>query len=493
MTAPGRSADVAIVGGGPVGLVLALLLDRLGVSCVVLERARDPFPLPRAVHLDDRALQTLAWAGVDGFGVRPLDGMSLTDAELRPFVTFDRRRSRGGRPMSALMHQPALEAALRAAAGGLLRTGVEVEDVRVDTEGATVVASGGERIRARWVVGCDGTGSDVRRAAGIGVVERGFHQRWLVVDLLVGDAGRHPPEVLQICDPRRPATSVPVGGGRHRFEVRARDDETDEELLDGARSMVEPWRRALGLDVTGVERAAVYAFAGRLASAYRAGRLLVAGDAAHEMPPFLGQGLCTGIADALDLAWKLACVVEGRATDTLLDTYETERRPMAARAVALTALVGRVVSDDRPVRAAFRNRAVGAAERLLPLARLGQIREPPLPPGPLVRRRRVELRGLADTRPGRPVDDALTEFGRWVLVGRGVDPLDGVPAPLREWWLGIGALPVRVPAVRRQPDVLVIRPDGVLLDRLPAAGGTASALAALTVLVSRAGLRPTGG
>lgn len=497
MTEPARTVDVVVVGGGPVGLVLALLLDRLGVECIVLERARDHYPLPRAVHLDDRALQILEWAGVDGFGTRPVDGMALVDAGLRPFVTFDRRQPRFGRPASVLMHQPSLEAALRSAAGPLLRTGVEVVEVvdaRTDSERATVVAADGTRVAARWVVGCDGTAGVVRRATGIGVVDRGFRQRWLVVDLLVDGPDRHPPQVLQICDPSRPATSVPVGNGRHRFEVRVRDDETDEAIVADAGVIVAPWAHALGLDVQSVERAAVYGFAGRLASTYRAGPVLLAGDAAHEMPPFLGQGLCTGLADALDLAWKLASVVDGRANDQLLDSYELERRPMAARAIALTALVGRLVSDVRPVRAAVRNRVVAATERLLPVGRLGQLREPPLPKSSLVRRRGIGLPGAPEPQSGRPVDGTRVTFGRWTLVGRGVDPYDGLTPSLRAWWEGIGALAVREPADGASLDVLVVRPDGVLMARLPAADGEhASALAGLAVRLSGAGFRALGG
>jgi len=518
--------DVVIVGGGPVGVALGLLAADHGARVVVLERSEDVFPLPRAVHLDDESLRVLADAGVGDLieRCRPIAGMSLLDAAGRTLVTFERHPGPGplGLPASSLVHQPDIERRLRelAEARGLLARRCEVVDhddtgdaVRVD-----VVAADGarHRLRARHLVGCDGAAGQVRRRAGIGDVDLGFTQRWAVVDLLPSRPLDHPPRVLQLCDPSGPATSVPTGGGRHRIEVQLApgtpsDAEAEQRAVDAAVAWSRSW---LGDPDAAVERAAVYAFRARVAETLRHGRVLLAGDAAHEMPPFLGQGLGAGLRDAANLGWKLGLLARGRASDDLLDTYDAERRPHAAEVVRAARRVGRLVGERRPWRARLRDGALRAGERWLRAWAPSAMTMPPLAPGPLVDAAAATA-GSPLPRPtviveGRrlSLDEALgADLG---VLGLGVDPRLGLAASLRRRWEDLGT---RFLAVETDPPsaagivpvgdpsgalrawgrehgaaIVVVRPDRVVLGGYPA-----PAPGALSPLVTAAaGLRAAG-
>ncbi|WP_165491867.1 bifunctional 3-(3-hydroxy-phenyl)propionate/3-hydroxycinnamic acid hydroxylase [Egibacter rhizosphaerae] len=493
-----EAVDVVIVGAGPVGVALALDLVRRGLRVVVCEQAMDVHPLPRAVSLDDEAQRWLADLGAS-VQTRPLRGMTLVDADHRELLRFDRPPEEAtlGHPPAALVHQPDLERELRrrfeACAPGALRLGVTVlgvtpapGDPRPARACTRVVTSAGD-LAARWVVGCDGAGSLVRALAGIDDETRGTSQRWLVCDFRVEDGpggdrdGASPrtnpsppvgdravPEVVQVCDPARPATSVPVGRGRHRLEFRLRRGETGREVGSRLGALARPWFADRPLDV---ERAAVYEFRARVAGRFRAGRLLLAGDAAHEMPPFLGQGLCTGFRDAANLGWKLAAVVHGAADPRLLDSYDAERQPHAARVVDVADRIGRVVGDRSSTRAAIRNRAIAAGASLTRgRAGLAAQRMPPLPAGPLVSRpgRRGPQGRRAGGLVGHPapavLGSALSGPAFTLLRTGDWPPEGGLLAALR----GVGVQSRRVaPATiaaagAGDARALVVRPDGIV-------------------------------
>ena len=525
--------DVAVVGGGPVGLVTALLLDRHGVRCEVYEREPTSPELPRAVHLDDEALRVLSEVGVgeeinaDG---RPVAGMSLVDARLEPFLTFARDPSPGplGFPASVLVHQPDVDARLRAAAAqrGLLRPGAEVTGLEQGADGVTLtIAEQGRSTRctARYAVGCDGAHSDVRAWAGIGDCDLGGRQRWFIVDLRVEGEPDHPNRVLQICDPRGPATSVPVGGGRHRFELMIDRDEGGtldrDELVRTTLDRCRPW---IGDTGVWVERAVPYTFRARLAQQFRRDRVLLAGDAAHEMPPFLGQGLCAGLRDAANLAWRLALVTRGQAEEAVLDGYDAERRAHVGEVIAVSRRVGRIVADRRVVRSRLRRGALAAVGRVVrDRGGLGGVQMPALPSGAFVD---ASPRGGAGGPPGRPVPrptvraagrveplDRLMGPGFGVL-GIGVDPRAGLPLAVRRWWEDLGARFVALDADPRdaagivygqdlsgtllswatthEVALVVVRPDRTVLGAYPATpAGELSPLAELTSRLRRAGVR----
>ncbi|MBK8196747.1 MAG: FAD-dependent monooxygenase [Acidobacteria bacterium] len=160
--------------------------------------------------------------------------------------------------------------------------------------------------------------------------------------LFVDDYARLPTANLQICNPGRPTTCVLMGEGRHRWEFMILPGETADEVSDDAfiDRLLEPWKVK---GAVRIERKAVYTFRARIARQWRKGRVLLAGDAAHQTPPFAGQGMCSGLRDAANLAWKLAAVTSGSADDRLLDTYQPEREPNVRATIAMAIMMGRMV------------------------------------------------------------------------------------------------------------------------------------------------------
>ena len=356
-TAGPEKVDVALIGCGPVGAMLANLLGLCGVSVCVLDRAEAVYPLPRAIHFDDEVMRVLQGAGIaDAIGPRLLasPGMKFVDAQGRLLIDWSRPAVIGpqGWFPSYRFHQPELEGAMRTGlerfAHVTLRSGcaaVELEPRPGSIVVRTQPVHGAPGVvEARYVVGCDGAGSFVRRMMGVGLDDLGFNERWLVVDTILRrprpDLGDHS---VQYCNPQRPATYVRGTGDRRRWELAVLPGE-DEAMLtqpEQLRRLLAPWVQEG--DVT-VERAVLYTFGSALAPTWRRGRLLIAGDAAHLTPPFLGQGMCAGIRDAANLAWKLAAVLQGRAGEDLLDSYGAERAPHVREYIELAIRIGGLIN-----------------------------------------------------------------------------------------------------------------------------------------------------
>lgn len=361
--------DVAVVGYGPVGNTLAILLAQLGRSVVVLERRPERYPLPRAVHFDDEVGRILQSCGI-GEELRAIteavEVYEWRNGSGTPLLRFGRgRHSASGWPLSSMFDQPALEDLLdrraRSLPGVEIRRGVEVAALEQSSEDVMVRTVGGDEIRARYVVGCDGANSTVRGLLGIPVCDLGFFYDWLVVDVVVGEARVFDPPNLQVCDPLRPTTVVCGGPGRRRWEFMRLPHETIDELSEESRAweLLTPWDVHPGN--ARMERHAMYTFRACYAERWRADRVLLAGDAAHLMPPFAGQGMCAGIRDAVNLAWKLDLVLAGHAPDDLLDTYEQERLPNARSAIDFSIELGKVICVLDPDEAAARDVAMSAA------------------------------------------------------------------------------------------------------------------------------------
>jgi 3-(3-hydroxy-phenyl)propionate hydroxylase len=352
------STDIVIVGLGPVGATLANLLGLCGVRTLVLEREADAYHLPRAVHFDDEVMRVFETIGLSDQIVRDVilsPGMHFVDANGKMILDWSRPAtiSAMGWYPSYRFHQPDLERVLRAGLARwpsvTVRNRCDVFALDSDVDGVTVrfedLANGRlSRCRAKYVVGCDGARSLVRRLIGSGLIDLGFHERWLVIDALLTrprpDLGDYS---LQHCDPARPATYVRGTGNRRRWEITLRDDEDSQVMTTPPRvwGLLQKW---ITPEDAELERAAVYTFHSVIAERWRAGRLLLAGDSAHQTPPFLGQGMCAGIRDVANLAWKLARVVKSQDNDALLDSYQSERAPHVQEYIELAIRLGGVIN-----------------------------------------------------------------------------------------------------------------------------------------------------
>lgn len=370
--------DVLIIGGGPTGVTLGILLADQGVNTLTAEREADIYPLPRAAHIDHESMRILQAAGVAGAVMatsRQTTRYDFLNAKGEVLLRFDGsdRLGPGGWPAANFIHQPSVERALRDRLATLpaaeLRSQWRMTGFAEDAEGVTAqfdTPEGERQVRTRWLVGADGARSPVREAAGIGFDDLGFDEPWLVIDTIVQDFERLPKVNLQICDPERPTTCVLMGEGRHRWEFMIKPGETPEQVLDDAfiARLLAPWN--VDGAVT-LERKAVYRFHARIATQWRKGRVLLAGDAAHQTPPFAGQGLCSGLRDARNLGWKLPLVLAGKACPALLDSYQPEREANVRGMIAMAMMMGKTVCITDPAAAAARDadmlaaRAAGAS------------------------------------------------------------------------------------------------------------------------------------
>ncbi|MZD09877.1 bifunctional 3-(3-hydroxy-phenyl)propionate/3-hydroxycinnamic acid hydroxylase [Streptomyces sp. SID5785] len=401
MTADDRR-DVIVVGAGPTGLAAATLLGQYGLRVAVVERYQDVYPLPRGVHLDDEVYRILHRLGIgEAFAAhtRPAAGLRLVDDRHRVLATFTRHGATpAGIPQANMFDQPALERLLRDRLESLPQAEIlgGHEMVRLDTSDAGSVGARLRRpdgstvdLRAPYVVACDGANSAVRGQLGIGDDDLGFDQRWLVVDVRCALDLDAWDGVHQVCDPHRAGTYMRVGQDRYRWEFRLLDGEnaSDFEGIPDLRPLIGPWTRTV--PDTGLEllRCTEYTFRARVARRWRDGRVFLAGDAAHVTPPFIGQGLCTGLRDAYNLAWKLAAVLRADADPALLDSYEEERRPHATTMIRRAKGMGQLMTGGGRIASLARRHLIPALARSQAVRRtLLDSRTPPLTPGTRISR-----------------------------------------------------------------------------------------------------------
>jgi 3-(3-hydroxy-phenyl)propionate hydroxylase len=375
---PRMTVDVVIVGCGPVGALAANLCAAQGLSVLALEREAHPYPLPRAVHIDHEMMRLFQTAGI----IEAVRGdVSESDGHVHLGADGDVIRYLGtaGKPRpfgwasDYFFYQPELEEHLRQALGrranATLRLGADVTGVEQAGDGVRVAyrADGGDhRVEARWAIACDGANSTIRKALGIRLDDLAFEEPWLVVDVEVDGPLRFDPigglpanadlQRLSVmnCDPARPSTIVPGRGNHRRWEFMLLPGEDDRAMMRPAAvaGLIAPW-------VAGVPhriiRAATYRFHGLMAAEWRRGPVFLAGDAAHQTPPFFGQGMCHGMRDVANLSWKMGAISRREASPALLDSYQSERDSHVRAVIDAAVEAGRYICILDPAKAAARD------------------------------------------------------------------------------------------------------------------------------------------
>jgi 2-polyprenyl-6-methoxyphenol hydroxylase-like FAD-dependent oxidoreductase len=389
--------DVAVVGYGPTGELLSILLGQMGYRVGVFERWPEVYALPRAVHFDDEVGRIFQAAGLRS------EVLAITD----PVPDFYEWRNREGQallkidwarpgsqgwPRANFFTQPELQRVLDRRARSIptveVHAGWEVSSVKDHGDRVVIEAQRGEagragewigsdevrRFSAGYLIGADGANSAIREIIGSEFHDLGFLPfDWLICDVIPHDQERvWSPMNWQLCDPMRPTTIVSGGPGRRRWEfMRLPGEQIDDLNTAGtAWRLLERW--GMTPETARLERHAVYRFMARYAQRWRAGRLLLAGDAAHLMPPFAGQGMCNGMRDAMNLAWKLDLVLRGKVSEEILDSYQQERLDHVRRWIEFSAALGEVICVLDEDQAAARDARMLAGEadpaRVLPAA-----------------------------------------------------------------------------------------------------------------------------
>ena len=433
---------VVIVGAGPVGVTAATLLAQYGIGTLMLDRWADVYPQPRGVHLDDEVYRILDRLGIGTEFARisrPALGLRLLDPQLRTLVEFrrDPASTRHGHPQANMFDQPVFEDLLRTNLNrhpeATLRGDAEVTAIADLAGGGTRVTFADRTDRTEhtvdcdYLLGCDGANSMVRKHIGATMRDLRFEQRWLVIDIDSDVDLRQWGGIHQLCDPRRAGTYMQVRGSRYRWEFRLLPGESADDFgtLAALRPLIAPWLGSATDDDLRVVRVAEYTFRAQIADRWRRGNTFLLGDAAHLTPPFVGQGLCAGLRDAMNLSWKLAGVIKGGLAADLLDTYQVERKPHARRMINLALIIGHAMTAGGRIGNALRSVVVPRARFIPGLgSRVLDSRTPPLSSSPLVQRGkgREQLAGTlcpnAVTAIGERLDD---------LVGNGFAVVTSVP------------------------------------------------------------------
>ena len=359
--------DVVIVGLGPVGAIFANLLAKRGLSVAVVERAATVYDKPRAIVVDHEALRIFQAIGLAGYmegAIAPHNGTQFLGVDgdiIKIFDPMPPPYPLGWIP-NATFVQPDAEKALREKLAEydnvevlLSATGLSLAQDESSVALSARRDDGGEfTLRARYLVGCDGANSFVRRQIGAGLEDLAFDEWWMVVDALTSEPGKRPAKAFQYCRPSRPGTFVPGPGNLRRWEIKLLPGE-DPEAFGSPDNVLRLLEGFTDISDLTIWRSAVYRFHALLGERWRDRRVLLMGDAVHQTPPFLGQGLCAGIRDAANLAWKLALVLRGDAGDGLLDSYEVERKPHVRSVVASAKEFGTIIGELDPVAAESRD------------------------------------------------------------------------------------------------------------------------------------------
>lgn len=345
--------DVTILGGGPVGCVMGVLLQNMGLNVVLIERDLEPYQLPRAIVMDDEIYRMLTVQGLGDWlsaNTTPLERGDFVGADGSVIIGADIPKvGLLGVPPVVVHFQPELDTMLRrefVSRGGDARFGHTISNLVDQGESVVTTLNDASMIESRWFVGCDGASSWARKHVGLTLEDLKFDQEWLVVDVeLHADSSVDLPlGVRQYCLPDRPCTYV-KGARRYRrweFQVQEHEDSAELNTPTGLWGLLQPWLSKQDAEIV---RSAVYRFHAVVAPEMRKGGVFLAGDSAHQTPPFAGQGLNSGMRDAINLAWKMSFVKRGLLDVDLLDTYTQERVPHVRSSVAAAVDLGRLIDQ----------------------------------------------------------------------------------------------------------------------------------------------------
>jgi 3-(3-hydroxy-phenyl)propionate hydroxylase len=448
---PLQEREVAIVGAGPVGLMVANLLGLAGVRVVVFERNKGLLGLPRAIAYDAETLRLFTQVGLfNGIAPGLIQNPHVRHLNARNVTLMAADfpvRSQFGHSALGTFYQPEFEKVLL---NGLSRfdnvrtlfdhavTGFEQDAGGVNLKIST--PNGSRWQRANYVVACDGGASGIRELLGAQLIGSTYAEHWLVIDAIVRNHA-----VKQItfrCDPRRPQVELPAVGERVRWEFMQLPGESAEDLMsdDKIRSLVMRHTKYRSFEI---ERKAIYTFHARVADRWRLARVFLAGDAAHLMPPFAGQGMNGGMKDAVNLSWKLVSVLRGQAPDSILDTYQVERAPVVRKMVEVSRRLGALIMPTSRITASARDflfACLNLSGKFRAFIGRGGVLPPPeIHQSALTDKGRDALIGRMMPQPtvsaaqgNEPFDaflfDAFLSCHQWLALGIGIDPVSMLSA-----------------------------------------------------------------
>lgn len=456
-----ENVDVAIVGAGPVGLTIANYLGAMGVRTLVIEQRDQLIDYPRGVGMDDECLRSFQSIGLgDSIAENTTPGqkMRFMTMDGKTFALIDPKTREFGWPRRSSFIQPMVDEILFE---GLRRFetvttvfGTELTSFVQSSDHVDItvkLADGSRSIRANWLIGCDGGRSNVRKGLDIAFDGITDTTRWVVIDITDDPIGL--PDSYLHCVPSRPYVSIALPHGMRRLEFMVFGDESEEELCSPAGVQKLLARVLPHPEKANILRSRVYAHHARLAQKLRVGRTLIAGDAAHLMPVWQGQGYNSGIRDATNLAWKLSMVVRGEASPDILDSYEAERREHAKAMIDLSVTAGRIFAPTNKLVAWLRDR-IALALSAIPAVKqyIVQMRFKPMP--------RFTSGIVLTTAAGKPAgratgrlfpqpdvvtrDDKVEKLDdvigmRFAILSWGTDPQVHMSPEVRSYWSDIGA------------------------------------------------------
>ena len=353
-----KEYDVTIVGLGPTGGTLANLFALNGFSVLILEREKSFYPLPRAVHFDDEVMRVFETIGISNDFLKYTiinKGTKFVNSKGKIILDWPRPRKitiNGWYP-SYRFNQPDLEKQLRKKLKKYKKVFIEqnseVKKITNSKNQVDIVYTNTRNhkkyyVRSKYLVGCDGANSVTRKQMKTKMDNLGFTQKWAVVDLILKKKKNNLPDrTIQYSNPKQPATYCRNVGKRRRWEFAIKKNQSDKKVLSENYiwNFLKPW---LNKSEAIIERKTIYQFESAIARKWRKGRIFIAGDAAHLMPPFMGQGMCAGIRDASNLAWKIATCLRVKHNDTFLNTYQTERALNVKEYIETTMRMGEFVN-----------------------------------------------------------------------------------------------------------------------------------------------------